>query len=623
MSESPASAIELHGVGKRYKMFESRRDNFLDALGLQKFRPWRKVEYQEFWALRDIDFTLGRGERVGVIGRNGAGKSTLLKLVTQNLVPTEGTVQVHGTVQALLDAGGGLHPEFTGYENIRAALTYQGLSSARIKDVELDIEEFTELGDFLSQPFKTYSLGMQARLAFAIATAIEPDILIIDEMLGAGDAYFFSKSMGRMRQLVESGASVLIVSHALDQISRFCQKTIWLERGHIVGHGPTATVVRDYERFIRSLENRRLRGKSARLLASRATSVEQDAYGDICVVRVRNDDYSHTVDVHEIRLTKDGEHEDRVLVGSPQDSDVTHSAFVQLDHGTWSPPAGAGADAHRSLAGREAPVTGNALFSLWTVFPESRYTVTVVYRSDAERATLAVVKEGHTVVEDVLPPTDAEWREHRIELRGQDLVIEDEQPASLEPQGDASALSRWPGEGQLRIVTVTLLDADDGELAVFTVGQRLRVRVQLRAERAGSFPLFLAGIVFRLDGIVATRHVSEECELQLDAGEIVTAELDLGPLALGNGHYSLSVGLYRQLDVDDLGPSRFYDYIDRSYEFQIVGAPRMHNELVFHQGTWSLRTPDGRDHPDRLRPLWEPRTQDSGETATEQRVYGL
>ena len=194
---------------------------------------------------------------------------------------------------------------------------------------------------------------MQARLAFAIATTVEPDILIVDEMLGAGDAYFFSKSMGRMQRLVESGASVLIVSHALDQISRFCHKTIWLERGRVVGYGPTANVVRDYERFIRSLENRRLRGKSARSSPpeqrrSSRMRTETSASSESATAIVSG----RPVDVHEIRLAKDGEHEDKVLVGSPQDSDITHSAFVQLEGNDWSAPAGAGADAHRSVTTR-------------------------------------------------------------------------------------------------------------------------------------------------------------------------------------------------------------------------------------------------------------------------------
>src|SRR6266404_4742064 len=169
-------ALRLRGVSKMYKVFPSRTANLADALGL----PGRR-RFREFWALRGIDLELPHGKRLGIVGRNGAGKSTLLKLITGNIVPTVGTVDVGGSVQALLDAGAGFHPEFTGEENIRAALTLQAVPSSRMNDAIEEIAEFTELGEFLGQPFRTYSAGMQARLAFATATAVQPEILIVDE----------------------------------------------------------------------------------------------------------------------------------------------------------------------------------------------------------------------------------------------------------------------------------------------------------------------------------------------------------------------------------------------------------------------------------------------------------
>src|SRR5690348_7572185 len=205
--------VRFDGVGKMYKIFETRRDNLLDALGIDRIARRRNTRFSQFWALRGIDLELHRGERLGVIGRNGAGKSTLLKLVTGNLPPTEGVVQVNGDVQALLEIGGGLHPEFTGRENASGALGLLGLSRRAINAAIEDIAEFTELGRFLDQPFKTYSQGMQARLSLAIATSTQPQILIVDEILGAGDAYFFAKSTARMQRLIEGGASVLLVSH--------------------------------------------------------------------------------------------------------------------------------------------------------------------------------------------------------------------------------------------------------------------------------------------------------------------------------------------------------------------------------------------------------------------------
>ncbi len=252
-------ALRLEGVGKRYKIFNRRADHMLDTFGLTRVLPFVKANYHDFWALREVDLDLRRGQRIGVIGRNGAGKTTMLKLITGNLEPTEGSVEVNGQVQALLDVGGGFHPEFTGRENVRAALTYQGMAKRDITAAEADIAEFTDLGEFFDQPFRTYSLGMQARLTFACATAITPDVLIVDEVLGAGDAAFYRRSTDRMRKLMHDGAAVLLVSHALQQIQRFCDESIWLEGGHIVMRGSTTEVVKAYEKFSRELDQAWLR----------------------------------------------------------------------------------------------------------------------------------------------------------------------------------------------------------------------------------------------------------------------------------------------------------------------------------------------------------------------------
>jgi lipopolysaccharide transport system ATP-binding protein len=255
MSEA---AIRLSGVGKRYSIYPSRVDRVLDAFGVARFLPARRAQFRDLWALRGVDLEVARGGRLGIIGRNGAGKTTLLKVVAGMAPPTEGRVTVDGKVQALLDVGAGFHPEFTGMENIHAALTYQGVEPGAIGSAAEEIAAFTELGQFLGQPFKTYSAGMQARLTFATATAVRPEILIVDEILGAGDAYFFAKSTERMLGLVTGGATVIIVSHALNQIVRFCDDAVWLDRGAVVMRGEPLAVVKAYEEFSRRLDEERM-----------------------------------------------------------------------------------------------------------------------------------------------------------------------------------------------------------------------------------------------------------------------------------------------------------------------------------------------------------------------------
>lgn len=578
--------IKLAGAGKMYKVFPSRGDTFVDALGIGWLLPWRRVQFREFWALRDIDVELAAGERLGVIGRNGAGKSTLLKLITENIAPTEGDVEVNGDVQALLDASAGLHPEFTGRENISAALTYQGLGRREIREATEEIADFTELGDFLDQPFRTYSLGMQARLGFAIATAVRPEILIVDEVLGAGDAYFFTKSTGRMLDLVESGCSVLIVSHSLEHVVRFCENAIWLDRGRIVMRGSALEVVKAYEKYIRVLEERRLKAKNERERVKRFDGFEREGAGDQILVRVAaGPGAGSRCDVARMTLLKDGEIEDVVHVGAPQDSDEGHAARVLLAGGEWSAPAREAEHAYRSLESRSARGTatltfGHVLFDVWFFYPGAHYEVEIEYRSVGDAPTVGVGRGSHVQAAVSLPPSSA-WRIERVQL--------EEPEEDDEADGDGSAeLSRWPGRDGLSIQTVRILDEAGEEQAIFTSGSVARIAIDIRADRDGPLPLIVAALLFREDGIVVTRHVAPERTLDLAAGDRMRAVLDLGPLLLGNGGYLLSVGLYAALDENDIEPSRVYDYLDRSYEFRVVGLPRLHNELVRHPGVWRI-----------------------------------
>jgi lipopolysaccharide transport system ATP-binding protein len=243
----PDAAIRLRDVSKSYRLFRSQRQQLMEVLGLHRARPGT---YKEFRALAGVSLEVARGARVGIIGRNGAGKTTLLKLVCGNFAPSAGEVEVNGSVQALMSTGLGFHPEETGRENALASLQYNGLTPQQYRAALEDILEFSELGEFIDQPFKTYSLGMQARLMFATSTAIRPDILIVDEVLGAGDAYFIAKSRQRMDQLVKGGCTLLLVSHSPAQVLEMCQEALWLDQGRIRMRGDAFSVVKAYEEFV-------------------------------------------------------------------------------------------------------------------------------------------------------------------------------------------------------------------------------------------------------------------------------------------------------------------------------------------------------------------------------------
>ncbi|MCF6199798.1 MAG: polysaccharide ABC transporter ATP-binding protein [Hyphomicrobiaceae bacterium] len=243
------AAITARNLSKVYKLYDNVQDKTIDLLGLNKLFFWHKIDPKEFSALNGINFSIAHGERVGIIGQNGAGKTTLLKLITGAISHTGGELEINGDIQALMQVGLGFHPEFSGRENITASLLYSGLGPVEKQRAEQDIIEFCELGQFLDQPFKTYSLGMQSRLQFACATAINPDILIVDEILGAGDAYFSVKSSARMERLTKSGCTLLLVSHSMGQVLQFCERVIWIDGGKIKRDGEPRDVIGEYEVF--------------------------------------------------------------------------------------------------------------------------------------------------------------------------------------------------------------------------------------------------------------------------------------------------------------------------------------------------------------------------------------
>lgn len=256
-------AIRLRDVRKEYRLYDSLSDQALDVLGMSWLRFWRETKYKTFAALDGIDLDIRKGERVGIVGRNGAGKTTLLKLITGNFAPTSGTIDVNGNVQALMQTGLGFHGEFTGMENIRSALAYSGLPVQDMQAAIDDIIDFCELGDFIHQPIKVYSLGMRARLQFAVSTAIKPETVIVDEILGAGDTYFNAKCAQRIRKMSESGCTLVIVSHSMQQIIQYSERCIWIENGRVELVGDSRNVVGKYEVFM----SRRVNGAESKVFS--------------------------------------------------------------------------------------------------------------------------------------------------------------------------------------------------------------------------------------------------------------------------------------------------------------------------------------------------------------------
>lgn len=238
------AAVSVKNVGMRFNLNQERVDNLKEFM--IKFLR-RDLKYNEFWALKDINFEIKKGERLGVLGLNGSGKSTLLKVVSGVLKPSVGKVQTRGVVAPLLELGAGFSPEYTGRENIYLYGAVLGYTREFLDEKFDEIVDFSGLGEFIEVPIKNYSSGMKARLGFSIATVVEPDILILDEVLSVGDKKFRTKSEKKIMSMFDQGVTVLFVSHSLEQVRRLCDRAIILDSGRLVAQGPVDKIARIYK----------------------------------------------------------------------------------------------------------------------------------------------------------------------------------------------------------------------------------------------------------------------------------------------------------------------------------------------------------------------------------------
>ena len=243
-----STILQAHGIGKEYRLYATQWDRLKSLLGLQ-------VHAESHWALQDVSFALRQGQCLGVIGDNGAGKSTLLKLLAGTLQPTHGSLQRVGRVTAILELGAGFHPDFTGRENLHFGAGMIDISADEIQRLTPEIIEFAELADAIDRPVKTYSSGMTVRLAFALVTAVQPELLIIDEALAVGDQHFQKKCVERIAAFRQNGCTVLFCSHSLYHVRQLCDQVLWLNKGQVAGLGPTEGVLAAYEAHVRQQDD--------------------------------------------------------------------------------------------------------------------------------------------------------------------------------------------------------------------------------------------------------------------------------------------------------------------------------------------------------------------------------
>jgi lipopolysaccharide transport system ATP-binding protein len=552
MSET---AIEVANVSRVFRRYQHPRYRIMELFGL----PIPKSGYDEFQALADINLTIGRGERVALIGRNGAGKSTLLSIICGRLLPSSGDVRVNGRIQALMELGTGFHPDFTARENVIATLAMNGITGRKARGMVDDVIDFAELEDFQDQPVKTFSAGMYARLAFSASTAIEPDILIIDEVLGAGDAYFASKSAERMRRLtIDTGATVLFVSHDMSSVERLCERAIWIDHGRSIMEGSALQVSKAYYASVLKYEEERLSARTQQAKKRIRKRAEARLAEDVEIAFRRNGSDGEAPAIARIVLSE-GESEIAALdLGQLQQPEPANG----LDVAAWGEVATVDGLAGRQLsAAADAPAPSVTLRIPETV-TEPR--LEVLCRPGSASSVQVVLKRQET-------ETELGWIEANADARWQTVGFADgvSQPVDADREADSqdAADDRWETPDG-RIVDIVPADAAGEEKFVF--GLREPVFFRIDFESGASLDRFwLALIIYDAKG---NRVYFDALEAPaIEKGKAYRYLAGIPDFCLRQGDYVLSVDFLKEFSFQTVPGVRFpfIAHWDRSVFFKV------------------------------------------------------
>jgi ABC-type polysaccharide/polyol phosphate transport system ATPase subunit len=516
MPQPPAVVVE--GVVKRYRLHQKPIYRFLDLFGLCPTGP---AYYSEHTALHDVSLTIGRGEKIAIIGRNGAGKSTLLKTVTGLVRPTSGVVRVNGTVSNLLQIGSGFHPDFTGRQNVFASLAHQGITGADASRIFDEVVDFAEIGEYIDQPMKTYSTGMCSRLMFSSSVVTRPEILIVDEILGVGDAYFAHKSFERMRQLcAEAGTTLLLVTHNIYAALNLCDRFLWLDRGELKFDGDGKAAISLYESSVKDQEEQYLRQRN--VIALGAADDERIVH---VLIRTRtgfSPERPLALGTIELRLADGQTSRLRVADGAP----------------TWALVPEGNLGRSETVAGEPCRV----LRDTGSIYHKAEWIVTLPQHAAVSRVRIRYLYEGGDQI-DVRVFTPDRKLIAAGELAASGQWAESAFDRNTSASRDLEILRQTDyGTGVVRITHVAFIGRDGEEISEVRHGEPFTVRIGLRVapELTSRDVTFFLGFA---------RHESPysayvyEPRISLPPTDECAIDVRIDSILLGSGRWYVNMGV--------------------------------------------------------------------------------
>ena len=533
--------ISLKNVTKIYRLYKKPHYKFLDILGILR----GKDAYSIHNALNGVTIEIKSGEKVALVGRNGAGKSTLLKMITEVIKPSSGSIVINSKASALLQIGSTFHPEFSGRENVLSYFAHLGVTGKEAQAMLNDVIEFSELEEYIDQPIKTYSTGMGARLMFAASTMIKPDMLVIDEILSVGDAYFAKKSFEKIEELCRGGDTTLIlVSHDIYSASKLCERMIWIDNGVVMIDGPSSIVTMAYEDSLRVQEEDRIRRNRIRrsnLIAYKNSQFSKKRTLLVEIATKDNESLSKPIFFCALDIKSfNGDIFSAPLIREKASNLGEDSPYLDMEIGVWGGLVQKYGKMTRMMLDYGSPF--NKVVAVFPFFdealiPESELNLEFLGHVSTELVVRAYYDDGCLILGNIPKKLNDNWECIQMPLKG----LNDSESSNRVGMSEISSTGVH-GTGAIRIHNIKMLNDHGQEVNVLHYSDKFRIEfsIDIRDPNFNETPQFL--LAFQRDGVLdVCRVIERKISLNFKSLKKMVITIDFPNINFGEGTYLMSI----------------------------------------------------------------------------------